>query len=84
MAVLWDMGAFPSLEMLEPFPNRAVPTRQAARALLRNMLFIRPGSDRDSDLEDCFDQLTENGPDGYALKNGAPRREGLIPHFPYD
>lgn len=78
MAVLWDMGAFPGLEMLDPSPIRVMPTRQGALALIRNMLFIRPGNANDSALEACFDQLTEKRPDGYALKNAAPRREGLI------
>ena len=78
MAVLWDMGAFPTLEMLEPSPTRVVPTRQGTLELLRNMLFIRAGNASDSLLEDCFDQLTEKRPDGYTLKNAAPRREGLI------
>ena len=78
MAVLWEMGAFPSLEMLEPSPIRVVPTRQGALALLRKILFIRTGNANDAVLEDCFDQLTEKRPDGYALKNAAPRREGWI------
>ena len=78
MAVLWDLGAFPSLEMLEPFANRAVPSKQGAIALLRDLLFIRPGNANDLKHEDCFGQLTEKGPDGYTLKNAAPRREGLI------
>ena len=78
MAVLWEMGAFPSLEMLDPSPIRVVPTRQGALALLRKILFIRTGNANDAVLEDCFDQLTEKRPDGYALKNAAPRREGLI------
>ena len=78
MAVLWEMGAFPSLEMLEPSPIRVVPTRQGALALLRKILFIRTGNANDAVLEDCFDHLTEKRPDGYALKNAAQRREGLI------
>ena len=78
MDVLWEMGASPSLEMLDPSPIRAIPTRQAALALLKNMLFIRSGNAIESVLEDCFDQLTENKHDGYVPKNAEPRREGLI------
>ena len=78
MAVLWDMGAFPSLEMLEPSPHRAVPTKQSAFALLRKSLFIRPGNANDSILEGCFDQLTERFLDGYTIKHAPLRREGLI------
>lgn len=78
MAVLWDMGAFPSLKMLEPSPHRVVPTKQAALALLRKSLFIRPGNAHDSELEDCFDQLTERFPDGYTIKHAPLRRKGLI------
>ena len=78
MALLWEMGITPDLEMLEPSQNRAVPSKETALALLKSVLFLRGDVEEDSLLLALFDQLTEHGPEGYQLKNALPRRQGVI------
>ncbi len=78
MALLWEMGITPDLEMLAPSPNRFVPSRETAISLLKSVLFIREDAEDDKLLLALFDQLTEHGPEGYSLKNAPPRRQGVI------
>ncbi len=78
MGVLWEMGLHPELEMFEPTPVQAVPTREAALTLLRSVLSIDPESDKDQKLHSAVNELAIETPKGLEIKNAKPRREALI------
>ena len=82
MGVLWEMDLRPDLEMFEPTPVPAVPTREFALTLLRSVLSIYPGSDEDQKLHSALDELVIETPKGLIVKNANPRREGLISWHP--
>ena len=78
LAVLWDMGIYPDVEMLEPLKPETAPTKEAALSILRQMLYVRPNADEDWRLFKAIELLVSETPQGFGIKDAAPRREGLI------
>ena len=82
LPVLWDMGTYPDVEMFEPLKPRTAPNKEAALSLLRQMLYVRPDTEEDARLGKAIDELLTETPQGFSIRDAAPRREGLISWCP--
>jgi|FaiFalFF_MnMetaG_3_1042247.scaffolds.fasta_scaffold00217_13 SAM-dependent methyltransferase len=78
LPVLWEMGIYPDLEMVQEAPPRAFPDREAAVEELRRRLYIRPGSPEEVRLQRLLPRLLEEAPGGFRLKGVGTRWEGLL------
>lgn len=78
MEVLWGMGIFPNLEMLPPSRPRGFESRDAARAQLRNRLYLAPGSPKERLLDQALDELLEEVDGVLRIRGAALTRPGLV------
>ena len=78
LAVLGDMGIHPDVEMFEPIKPETAPNKEAAMSILRQMLYVRPDTEEDARLGKAIDDLVTETPQGFGIKDTAPRRQGLI------
>ena len=76
--VLWELGIYPDLEMIEVTDRQTFETREAALDQLRGRLWIAPDSDADRRLQTAVDETLEEVGDGFAIRGGRSRRQGLI------
>ncbi|MBI2856443.1 MAG: methyltransferase domain-containing protein [Chloroflexi bacterium] len=78
MAVLWEMGTYPSLEMLPPQEQRGFESRERAFQQLKNRLFLVPGSDKEHMLEKALDEMLEEVDGRFQIKGAPTHRPGLV------
>ena len=78
LPVLWEFGIFPNLEMLSARLPDAFRERDQALAVLRRMIYVKPGSEQDTRLHSALDALADETPAGIAIRNAEPRREALV------
>ncbi|HXG41148.1 MAG TPA: class I SAM-dependent methyltransferase [Dehalococcoidia bacterium] len=78
LPVLWEMGLYPDLEMVQQAPPRPFPDEGAALEELRRRLYISPGSSEDQRLQRLLPRLLERDAGGLRLRGAPPRWEGLI------
>jgi SAM-dependent methyltransferase len=78
LPVLWELDIYPDLEMLPPGPPEIVPNREAALALLRQFLYVPPGSGKEAALEAAMADLLVETPAGLTVQGLRPRREALV------
>lgn len=76
--VLREMGIHPDVENIGPIPPESVPNIQAALCLIRNLLFVRPGTELDQRLQRSLHGLLEETPTGITIKESRPRSLALI------
>jgi len=78
LPVLWEMGLYPDLEMVQRVPERAFPDRETALEELRRRLYIRPGTPEEERLLRLLPRILEPCPEGFRLRGVLPRWEGLL------
>jgi SAM-dependent methyltransferase len=76
--VLGEMGITPDVEIFDPTPPESVPNIPAALCLIRNLLFIRPGTVLDQKLQRSLHGLLEETSTGVTIKGSRPRSLALI------
>lgn len=67
--VLWEMGVFPDIEMVEVSRGRHLPEREMAQMWLRRMTWVRPDSDKDAALQKAIDASYDEEQGAYVLRN---------------
>ena len=78
LPVMWELGLYPDLEMVQQAPPRPFPSREAALEALRHRLYILPGSPEEARLLRLFSRLVEPADGGFRLRNVPARWEGLL------
>ena len=78
LPVLWEMGIYPDVEMLETGRSQSFEDRDEALEMLRRRLYVVPGSDEHGRLVEATAELLEDTPDGVAIKGAGPRRQALV------
>ena len=78
MTVLWEMGIFPDLEMIEEAVTEGSESIQDRLALLRHLTFVEPGTEKDRRLQAVVGEMAEDTPDGLVVRWSRSRRQGLI------
>ena len=78
LEVLWEMGIFPDVSMIEGSRSAAARDRQAAERMVRSFLYVRPGSEEETRLKALLPEWLIETPGGFALKDAPPRRQALI------
>ena len=78
VSVLWELGLYPDVEMIEEGDRHTFESREAALDQLRGRLWVAPESDADSRLQTAIDEMLEDTGDGLAIRGAGPRRQGLI------
>jgi hypothetical protein len=73
LSVLWEMNIYPDVQMIETPPQTA-QAKEAALALLRQAMFIQPGTDKDERLQEAMHELVVETPDGLIMKGAGPCR----------
>ncbi|MBM3944797.1 MAG: hypothetical protein FJ317_04805 [SAR202 cluster bacterium] len=76
--VLWELGIYPNVEMLDAMPPPSYDEREEALHDLRFRLYVAPGSEKDACLLQAIDELLIRTEDGLTLKDTTPRRLGLV------
>ena len=82
MGVLWAMGIFPDLQMVNAADPRGFQDREAALEQLTRSLYVYPDTPQDRMLPALLDDLLVPGSDGLVVKGSRRRREGLISWSP--
>ena len=82
MNVLWEMNVYPNLEMFEAISAETVENRKAALQFLRQLLYVRPDTERDQLLQAAMGELTVETPEGFYIRGARPRRQALISWCP--
>ena len=78
LPVLWEMGIYPDVEMLEPTGVHVFESRAEALETLRHRIYIAPGSEEDVRLGDAASGLLEESADGVVITGAKPRRQALL------
>jgi SAM-dependent methyltransferase len=78
LPLLWELGVFPNLEMLSVHPPESYVDRERLLAILRRMIYVKPGSEQDARLQSALDALTDKVPSGITLRDAVPLREALV------
>ena len=78
MEVLWEMGIYPDLEMLEETVPVGAENRDKALEMLRHFLFVKPDTDQDRRLQNVMEELLVETPAGLVVRGARPRRQGLV------
>jgi SAM-dependent methyltransferase len=78
LPALWEMGIHPNVEMFPPSSRRLLPSRELAVGWARRLLWVEPGSEKDSLLEAALDDLIEETPEGFTLRGARTRPQGLV------
>ena len=76
--VLWELGIYPDVEMIEVGDRQTFESREATLEQLRGRLWVAPDSDADRRLQTAVDEMLEDADDGFAIRGAGPRRQGLI------
>ena len=76
--VLWELGIYPDVEMIEEAGRHSFESREAALDQLRGRLWVAPDGDADRRLQKAIDEMLEDIGDGFAIRGADPRRQGLI------
>ena len=78
VGVLWEIGVYPDLKMIETGGSQRFESREGAIDQIRQRLYVDPGTEQDQRLRTALDELLEETPDGLMVRGTRPRREGLI------
>ena len=78
LPVLWEMGIYPDVEMLEPTGVHVFESREDAVETLRQRIYVAPGSEEDVRLVDAASELLVERPDGVVIVGAKQRRQALL------
>ena len=82
LGVLWEMGIYPDLEMIETYGPHSYEPWDAARDEFRRRLYVTPDTEEDQRLEQAMTDLLIETPGGFAIHGAPPRRLGLLSWLP--
>lgn len=77
LPVLWELGIYPDLEMLEESDSPPFDSHDTALERLRQRLYVKPGTVADRRLAQAMEELLEETPNGFTVKGARPRRLAL-------
>ena len=80
--VMWEMGIYPSLEMVHSNPPRRSEDREAAIEEFRPRLYVTPGTAKDLRLIEATNRLLVETPEGLEVRGVRTRRIGLLAWSP--
>ena len=78
LAVLWEMGIFPDLEMMRAIYPKPFESWQVAHEELRGRLYVEPDTAQDQRLTRAMKELLVEEERGVTQAGAEPRRLGLI------
>lgn len=84
LEVLWEAGIFPNVTMIDARRSATARSRSAALRMVKDLLYIVPGSAADARLEALLPEWLIETPAGYALRDAPTRRQALIAWTPAD
>ncbi len=76
--LLWEMGIYPDVKMIDPQVPTLGEDRGAALERLRRMLAVEEGSDADKRLLEAADDLLEETDEGLTVRGVKPWRQAII------
>ena len=76
--VLWEMGIFPAVEIVETGAAQQFESREAAIDQLRQRLYVMPDTPKDERLHAAAEQLLAETVDGLVIPGAPRRRQGLL------
>ena len=78
MNVLWEMGIYPDVQMLEPTMPDRFEDRDVALTQLRDRLYVRAGSAHDDRLKSAMDALLVDVEGGVMVRGVERVRQGFL------
>jgi 2-polyprenyl-3-methyl-5-hydroxy-6-metoxy-1,4-benzoquinol methylase len=80
LPVLWEMGIFPSVEMMPAASGgtRVMPSIDVALAIARHFLYIEAGSDKDRRLQEVAPKFVLETANGVTMKGASERPQGVV------
>ena len=78
MPLLWEMGIYPDVEMFEAYEQQTFESQGQAHEQLLTRLYVKPATEQDERLKRAIQDLLIETPDGLAIRNVEPGRQGLI------
>jgi SAM-dependent methyltransferase len=78
LKVLWEMDIYPDLELIQTHSPETVASWEVGLALLRELLYVRPDTEKDQLLQKAMCQLAVETPHGFTTRGARPQRQGLI------
>ncbi len=76
--VLWEMGIYPDLEMLEGQSRHTYENRQAALSQLRRRVYVQADTPEDQRLHEAMSELLVETPEGSLTWEAPLRRLGIL------
>ena len=76
--VLWEMGIYPSIDMLTPSAPQTFADVEAALSEVSRMIFVGDESDARVRLESVIEEHLEITDDGFRIAGARPVRQGVI------
>jgi hypothetical protein len=78
LPTLWEMGIFPSLQMLKPEGQRTAPNLDVAIQFARVFLYVEPNTEADERLRKAADELAVETPNGITLRRAQTRPQAIL------
>lgn len=78
IGVLWEMGIYPDVEMMDPEEFPPFANREEALERLRRRMYVAPGTPQDERLVQAMDKLLVDTDDGPVVRNAEPGRQGIV------
>lgn len=79
LPVLWEMGIYPNVTTLPAATRPSAPTLELAIQIGRHFLYIEPGSEKDTRLEEVARRLAIQTPDGgWTVRAPATRPQAAV------
>ena len=76
--VMWEVGIYPDVEMIDASDRQLFDSREAAIEQLRGRLWVAPNTEADRRLQKAAEELLEDADGGVAIRGAGVRRQGLI------
>ena len=78
MNVLWEMDIYPDVEMVQTSGPRSAEDMESALEMLRRIVYVEPGTEKDTRLMEAAKELLIETSDGLVVKGAKPRRQALV------
>jgi 2-polyprenyl-3-methyl-5-hydroxy-6-metoxy-1,4-benzoquinol methylase len=80
LPVLWEMGIYPNVQMLDELRGgtRTAPGLEAAIGMARHFLYIQPGSEKERRLREVAPEFVTETPQGVVMKGASERPAGVV------
>ncbi len=78
MNVLWEMDIYPDVEMVQTSGPRSAEDMKSALEMLRRIVYVEPGTEKDTRLMEAAKELLIETSDGLVVEGAKPRRQALV------